>query len=279
MKKPKKDVKKAAPGKIRVSGALDSNPFIEDVDLKAAWEREYRTRWTSPAMAISVPTGFGADWGALYLGTSFYNRTQFSQIADGAAFFGTGIGDATKNLGIEVTLSVVNLDPFAQDMALSGKIHRSLGKGFGISLGAENALIVAGDGIDQTQNYYVAVSKFISLKDSEMLPMSQLLLSVGAGNGRFTNATTLAQAKNNYRPFGSIGLRALPWLGIAGAWTGRDVDLGVSAAPFRSFRLTITAGVHDVANLANRPRAFSLTFAYGESFFSDTFPFFTVKSL
>jgi hypothetical protein len=41
---------------------------VQDVDLQAAWDREAKTRWSSPSLGVSVPGAFGADWGFLYGG-------------------------------------------------------------------------------------------------------------------------------------------------------------------------------------------------------------------
>lgn len=275
-KKKRKQPRQLASEKT-VTGAVSADPILDDVDLKTAWEREARTRWTAPGISVTVPSAFGATWGTFYLGASFTNRIELSQNADGAVFFGTGFGNPEKYVGVEVSLSVVNLDPFGDDIAFNAKVHRSLGKGFAVAAGVENGVVLGG-GIDQTKTYYLSLTDYFTLRASEMRPFSALMATVGFGNGRFTGESNKDRAARNLGAYTGVGLRALPWLGLSGAWTGRDIDAGISAAPFRGFRLSISAGVHDIAGISKRPRIFSLTFVYSESIFSDTFPFLTIRN-
>src|SRR5687767_8169871 len=68
-RKPKPRAKPLAP--------LDLEDIV-DADLKAAWEREQRTRWTFPSTSVTSPVGFGAPWGLIYAGINFQSRVSNS---------------------------------------------------------------------------------------------------------------------------------------------------------------------------------------------------------
>lgn len=249
---------------------------IEDVDLKAAWEREANTTWTTPSSSISTPAGYGAGWGVLYGGVSFQSRTILGPTADGVAFFGFGLGDPQKNIGLETNVAITDLDPFGKDFTLGFKAHRLVGANVGVAMGCESCFEF-GESSGNGRSFYLVVSKAFLLKPSELEPFSNITLHAGYGTGRFKE-----QEVGDKRPgtgfFGSLGIRVLAPISIAGSWSGQDLDLGISIAPFRSFRLTLNPSVLNVAGVSQQKPIPALTIVYGDSFFSDTFPFFSARS-
>lgn len=249
---------------------------IEDADLKEAWSREARTRWTVPPLGTSAQSGFGADWGSFFLGTSFVNHTPNTTVADGALFAGFGVGDARKNVGLEPTLIVQNLDPFAQDLKASIKLHRMLSETFGISLGYEGIRLRGAS--DTPGSPFAAVTKIIRRSENDWDFLSVIGLHGGIGGGRFRLQEKGFPTGPDYSVFGSIGLRLWAPISVAAAWSGHDIDFAIPLAPFRSFRLTVVPSVTDIAGIAGRSTTFAFTVVYSESFFSDTFPLSSVRS-
>ncbi len=254
---------------------------IEDADLQAAWEREKKTRWSMPGLGVSAPGGFGANWGDVYAGVFFASRTlsTTSQISDGVVFTGFGIGNSDKWLGIETSYTVTDLDPFLKDSTLSFKVHRYLGKNWSVAVGAESAFVF-GEGIDGVENYYLCLSKAITLKEKEEAWFSSLLFSAGAGTGRFRPYQDQLSFKNSIGYFASAGVRVLQPFGISLGWSGYGADLGLSITPFRSFRMTVNLGYKNILTTygPGLPRVFDLSLVYSDSFFEDTFPFFSARA-
>jgi len=252
---------------------------IEDADLRAAWDREKKTRWTTPGMGISAQSGFGADWGTLYAGATFASRTLFPKaIADGAVFVGMGFGDSINLIGLEVNYAVTDLDPFLKDSVMAGKLHRSLGYGFAVAVGLENALVF-GEGILDVQTAYLALSKVFYLKSSESAWFNSVLLNAGVGNGRFRDFEAQLGGPSGVGVFGSAGIRVNSVIGVSLGWSGYSLDGGLSFAPFRSFRTTINLGYRNIMTNygPGLPRVFDLSIVYADSFKESTFPFFSSR--
>ncbi len=63
----------------------------------------------SPGSSSGSPTAFGADFGSVFTGASFQERTRFTSSSDGAVSAGFGLGNATKAVGLEIAVSVLDL--------------------------------------------------------------------------------------------------------------------------------------------------------------------------
>jgi len=261
---------------------------VPDADVIAAFERESRTNWTTPSMGVSVPGGFGADWGYLYSGVQFSSSTFLRNvgdppIADGLVFAGFGLGNAQELVGLETGITVTDVDPFLEDWSIGFKLHRVLPKGFGIAVGVESAVFFGagvGDGIDSAGSYYAALSKYFVLQPSEMDWFSSVLLTAGVGIGRFRSWEDQIAKKKSVGYFGSVGLRVLGPLAVSAAWTGFGADFGVGIAPFRSFRLNISLNYRNAYFPGNPkvPTIFELVLVFSDSFKENTFPFFNAQA-
>ena len=215
-----------------------------------------------PGSSISTPTAFGADWGDVFAGGSFQERTRFTQTADGAVGLGFGLGDAEKLVGLELGVAFVDLegDTF-QDGGFSFKVHRLLPFGFAIAGGVEN-VVTFGDP-DGDQSGYGVVSKIFQFNDPSQ-PFSALTTSVGFGGGRFRAEDDLDEDVVNV--FGSLGLRVFEPVSAVVEWSGQDLNAGLSIAPFRNFPLVITPAAADITDNAGDGVRFILGVGFGANF-------------
>ena len=216
-----------------------------------------------PGSSLGSPSAFGADWGDLFVGASFQERTRFTDEADGAVVGGFGIGDARKLVGLEVAVTVFDLfEETFQDGGISFKLHRDLGDGLGVAFGVENA-IIWGD-LDTGSSAYGVVSKVFRFRDGSE-PFSTLTVNLGLGGGRFRSEEDVFDDEDTINVFGSAGLRVLEPISVIADWTGQDLNLGVSIVPFRNIPLTITPALADVTNNAGDGTRFVLSIGYGVS--------------
>ena len=215
-----------------------------------------------PGSTIGTPTAFGADWGDVFFGGSFQERTRFTQTSDGAVGLGFGLGDAEKLVGLELAVSFVDLegDTF-QDGGFSFKVHRLLPFGFAIAGGVEN-VVTFGDP-DGDQSGYGVVSKIFQFNQPSQ-PFSALTTSVGFGGGRFRAEDDLDEDVVNV--FGSLGLRVFEPVSAIVEWTGQDLNAGLSIAPFRNLPLVITPAAADITDNAGDGVRFILGVGFGANF-------------
>ncbi len=209
-----------------------------------------RYRWTLPAMGANTPSGFGAEWGDVWVAASFQERTRFLNRADGSVGFGFGLGDARRALGLRV--SVVSFSTarsgFGDRIGVDVHLHRRLPARFGVAVGWENAIRRGGG--DSGRSKYLAVSRYFQTSRDARSPFSLVVLSVGMGTDRFQSEDAFRSGEDGVGVFGSAAIRVLaPW-SLIGTWTGQDLLLATSLAPFRDHGLVITAGLADVLGTA-----------------------------
>ena len=216
-----------------------------------------------PGSSVGSPSAFGADWGDVFAGFSFQERTRFTDKADGAVVAGFGIGDAQKLVGLEVAVTVFDLiDDTFQDGGISFKLHHDFGDGFAVAAGVENAIIWGG--LDTNSSAYGVVSKVFRFKDATQ-PFSSLTVNLGLGGGRFRSEDDVFDGDDSINVFGSAGLRVIEPISVIADWTGQDLNLGISLVPFRNIPLTITPAIADVTSNAGDGARFVLSIGYGLS--------------
>lgn len=220
----------------------------------------------APGSSSGSPTAFGADWGRVFAGFGFQERTRYTDESDGSLSVGIGLGDAQRVVGVEVTAAALSLlgDDAFERGGISFKVHRLLPNDFAVAAGVEN-LIVWGD-TDAGSSGYGVVSKMFRLRENTREPLSQLTLSLGLGGGRFRSEDAIEDDDGSINIFGSAGLRVLEPVSLIADWTGQDLNLGASIAPFRNFPLVITPAVADVTNNAGDGARFILGIGYNYAF-------------
>jgi len=213
-------------------------------------------RRSAPAMGASSPTGFGARAGDLAVGASAqwrarsYWRTDGTRVEpspDGAVGAGVGFGNPERLLGIQVdvvSFSTVR-SGVGTNMGVDLKIHRVLPYQLGIALGYES-LLVRGE-TDSGSSRYAVISKWTALREDPGSSFGSAVISAGLGDGRFRSVDAWNRESSNPHLFGSVGVRIAEPLAAVVDWTGQDLALIASVAPFRRWPLIASFGFRDIA--------------------------------
>jgi len=213
-------------------------PGTPEAALRPAW-------WTVPGASLATPTAYGADWGVVWMGGAFQARDRFSTGADAAVEGGFGLGDARRNVGLQVAL--VSFTTFREGFFTRGgvdlELHRYLGKGLAAGVGWESA--VKWGFQDGGTSKYGVLSQWIQLAGSGRA-FGSAVVSFGVGNGRFKSQADYVAGRNRLNPFGSVSVRVLPPVSLIGEWTGQNLFLAASVAPLRRIGLVTTVGLADV---------------------------------
>lgn len=212
----------------------------------------------SPGVSSGSPLGFGPNYGDVFAGVGVQAQSRYGNSPDGAVSVGFGLGNSQKALGLEVvytSLSTVRSGFFDRSvMAL--KVHRALPGAAAIAAGVEG-LIVTGGNSDSPKSYYAAASKVVALRGGgdPTVPFSSVTLNAGVGNGRFCKETKGKIPNCSAAAFASAGIRMSEWAGVVADWTGQDLNLGVSIAPFPKLPIIISPSLVDLTGRAgDRPR-------------------------
>jgi hypothetical protein len=233
-------------------------------------------RRANPSSSLGVPTGFGAQWGNAWLGGAYGSSRLFSSGSDGSIGFGVGLGDAKNLVGLEVFTGIFNLNSDDTNGGSQGsggavgfKLHRllddrgyfsaGLGMGNVIRWGTEN--VYGGD----YDTYFGVVTGRFDLQEGQDNPLP-LIISAGLGTGAFRSKGALDASEQNVNVFGSVSLRVIPEISLISTWTGSQLNLGTSLAPFHNFPLVINLGAGDVTGAYPQGARFIMSLGYGIKF-------------
>ena len=225
-------------------GALEKVP-LESVYLGSA-----------PGLASNAPGASGAVYGTAGIGASYQHRTRFTNKGDGGLGVVFGLNDATSPVGAEVGMNILDLSRFANRGSFSFKAFDRIGKNTAVAIGLENVLNWGGTDSDPTVYGVVSHTWQRSNNPRSNALFSRLYLSGGVGNGRFRTSRDVFNAgiglpAKKLGVFGSIGTPICRHTNGFAEWTGQDLDIGVSTAPFRRLPVSVTIALADVLQKAN----------------------------
>lgn len=251
------------------AAAQTPDPAREELRLPQppAVELPARGRFTAPAAAIGIPTGFGADFGDVFLGGGLQARTRYSEKMDGGGVIGLGLGSARRSVGVEIAVAQFGTLRSCCRGGASFKVHRMLPGASSIAVGWENAvgwgqLAGATDGpfTDAGTSVYAVASKLVPLSSDPGAPFGSLVATVGVGTGRFRSENAILDSINTVGVFGGLAMRIAPPASIMASWTGQDLNAGLSLTPIRRFPVVLSIGAADVTT---QPRAiFGMGFGF-----------------
>lgn len=251
------------------------------IDEPVVWVVSPLARRVSPGLGFATPSGYGPSWGDFFLSTSYQQRTRFTTRQDGSFGIGMGLGDPIGAIGGEIVYSSGGTvrSGFFSNGTLSGRVHRII-RGYGVTAGLENVAAVGrttSGGPDGGRSAYVAVSRLVTLggRDSVSQPGatggSELLWTIGVGDGRFRREADVFASRSTVNLFGSLGWRFLERAAAILDYTGQDVSAALSLAPFRCVPLVITPGVADITRSAGDGARFVLAIGLSTRFDRDAF--------
>ncbi|WP_242045273.1 hypothetical protein [Anabaena catenula] len=218
---------------------------------------------STPSITMLTPSAYGKSWGRASIAVGLQSRARFTDKADGVLGVGIGLGDANKSVGLDVNIGIVDLDSF-QDGNISLKLHRRLPNDMAVAVGVKN-FVTFGDTDGGTSGYGV-VTKMFRLQDSDSKPFSRLYVSAGVGGGQFRSESDINKKIDSVGVFGSVAMQVAKPVSAIIEWSGQDLGLGLSVAPFKKIPLVITPGISDITGNAGDGSRFILGIGYSLSF-------------
>ena len=107
---------------------------------------------------------------------------------------------------------------------------------------------------DFEHSLYGAVTKVFRTQESLSDPFSRVAVTVGVGSNQFRSNGAVEAGDNNINVFGNLAVRVVRPVSFITEWTGQDLALGLSIAPFKNIPLTITPALRDVAGAGDGAR-------------------------
>jgi hypothetical protein len=209
----------------------------------------------SPALSIAIPTGFGVDNNTGFVSATYQQRTRYSNVSDGALGVGVGLGDARKAVGVELSYTAASFGG-SRDFGAGGfnvKVHRQLADDLSVAAGW-NGFVNVGGPNDFENSVYGTVTKVLRTRDDINLPFSRVAVTAGIGNGQFRSENAVAKGSDGVNIFGNVAVRVAKPVSLIAEWSGQDLGVGVSIAPFKNIPLVITPAVRDIIGAGDGPR-------------------------
>ena len=239
----------STPGKPSFERVKEVQRKLRDLDkIKLA------TQYSSPSMSIYIPVGYGADNNTGFVAADYQERTRFGNSEDGEMVFGVGLGDAKKAVGVVLSYTLASVsNRYNSDFGIGGfnvKIHRQIKDDLAVAVGMNGFLNVGSYSSTLTNDFenslYGVVTKVIRTRDDINKPFSRVAVTAGVGNGQFRTEDSINNNKDNFNVFGNVVARVHPRASLIAEWTGQDLAVGASIAPFKNIPLVITPAVRDI---------------------------------
>jgi hypothetical protein len=211
----------------------------------------------SPSLSIANPVGFGADNGTGFISATYQERTRYGDKDDAAVGFGVGLGDARRNVGVELSYTLASFGG-NRDFGTGGfnvKVHRAFSEDFAAALGWDG-FITIGDEFNEDfkDSIYAVATKIFRTRPDLNTAFSRVALTGGIGNGRFRTEEDVFADEDNFNVFGSLAVRVARPVSALVEWTGEDLAAGLSIVPFRNQSLVITPALRDIAGAGDGTR-------------------------
>ncbi len=228
--------------------------------LQEVGQRNFAPFRGAPGFTFANPSGFGADRGRKYIGVGFTpNSRNFGDVdlddADGVLGFGIGLGNAHKAVGLDLnyTLAGFGSNRDFGSGGFSGKLHRVISRGWGVAAGI-NGFLNIGDSNDFEESIFLSTTKIFETREKLNSAFSRVAITAGIGNGQFRTEDAIFDGDDGFNPFGSLAFRvARPVSGVI-EWTGQDLAVGTSIAPFRKIPVTVNLGLRDIVGAGDGAR-------------------------
>lgn len=247
-----------SPSNNKLIQAQNASPQdVENIinQLDAVKDIEIPSFFYSPGFSIYVPTGFGGDRNTGFVSASYQERGRFSDIDDVGLGFGVGLGDSRKAVGVELSYTLASFGR-NRDFGSGGfnvKVHRQLPGDWGVAVGW-NGFLNIGDENNFEQSLYGVATKIIRTQEKLDSPFSRVAVTLGVGGGQFRTEEAVFDGDDEISVFGSVAVRAVKSASIIAEWTGQDLGVGVSVAPFPNIPLVITPALRDITGAGDGTR-------------------------
>ena len=206
----------------------------------------------SNGKSLTTPVAWGASNNVIFFGAGGTTPSPYTHGTDGAAVLGIGLGDSAKNLGVQCSVTSIDVSQW-KEYSASFQLSRDLGNSSAIAVGLQNLMITTGG--DTEKSFYVVYSQgaqsdpFINKSTGG----SNLTYSVGVGSGTFGKKSQLdvLDGKGTYGTyvFGNLAYEVAQSFNLITDWNGVNLNAGVSKTFFFSkVPLGVVIGVADLTH-------------------------------
>lgn len=221
--------------------------------------------------SFGSPIAFGADWGSI--GAGVFAQTLTKRVSgsrgDGAAGVTFGLGDSDRYVGLETEVAIADLttyngNHFGDGGSLGFKLHTNLPGGAAFAVGVLGTARWGTEKATNRASVYAVGTKVFKIGTTSP---HALVVNVGIGDEGFQEIDKATGfGKSGAGVFGSMAFYIIPQVSIIADYTGRYLNAGISAAPFRTLPLTVTLGGVNLTNRYDTKPQAAASISYGFQF-------------
>ncbi len=220
----------------------------------------------SPSASAGIPTGFGANWGDMFISLAGSTSDQVRPEVDGGTSVGFGLGNSRESVGLEVIYNNLSIRRFAQNGSVDAKVHRSL-------LSNSTTQVAAAVGWNNFANYgddaggtfpssvYGVVSAYHLLRPQDPNNSFPVTLSLGLGGAPF-----FSNSDSGVGVIAGAGIQVHPQIALSSAWSGRGLNLGGSFVPVQTIPLSVAVIYGDALNNTESGSVLAVGIGYSFNF-------------
>jgi hypothetical protein len=197
----------------------------------------------SPALSIAIPVGFGADQNTIFLSSTYQAVTRTDGYSTFHSGLGIGLGNASDTVGVELSYTLDTNDSFG-DGGFNAKLHKRFSPDFAGAIGWNGFLNTSRH--DFEHSLYGSLTKVFRTRESLDKPFSRIAVTAGLGTNQFRSDAAVRAGNNDVNAFGNIAIRVARPVSFITEWSGQDLGIGLSIAPFEKFPLVITPAIRDI---------------------------------
>ncbi|WP_052050707.1 hypothetical protein [Leptolyngbya sp. KIOST-1] len=217
-----------------------------------------------PSPNAGIPSGFGANWGDLFIGLSLSGADRLRPEADGSLTAGFGLGDSRRLVGVELAYNLLSMRRFGENGGFDVKVHRQVHSSdetqVAAAVGLNNFASYGPEAGGSASSLYGVVTVAQLLQPEHPENRLPITASVGLGGGSF------AGEGSDVGLIAGVGLQVHPQFSVNTAWSGVGVNVGASIVPVPTLPLTLNLLYGDVGNNTPSGSVAVLSIGYGFNF-------------
>ena len=230
--------------------------------------------WPSPNLNPGVPSAFIANWGDLYITGVAATAGNLRPDVDGSFVGGFGLGDATKNVAVELNGGCGSIKEFCGNGGLGFRIGRVLIKKptgwLALAASWQNAVQWGYEG-DQDNIYSAGLSYAFPLRPIQSGFGQTLQINAGIGNSTFAPYSA-TNSEDQIGGYVSVGVELSPAVGLSAGWSGRGANAQLAYSPFRNTPLTLSILGADLFNQNPAGAVAVFSVSWGNNYLTPNFP-------
>jgi hypothetical protein len=265
------------------SSPVDADKLRQDLLIEPLIKIIPAKQTYSPSLTFATPSAFGANWGDVFFGAAGATKGKARNKPDASISMGFGLGDARKNIGLELGYNIGSIKRFAYNGTFDLKAHRivyapnfnqdnpqkEVATGWNALKDNTTIAVAAGwksfaqhvklESVRPSSAYGV-VTSYSLLKPNDPVNTMPISVSVGAGGGDFRKGDASTGV------FAGVGVQVHPQIGVGMGWSGVGLNVGASFVPVPTIPLTINAVGADLTDTSVGGTVFVLSVGYGFNF-------------